>query len=122
MDELSHEGSRALLFDGTSGFVSLGNDEVLQIEGVITMEACIRIEGDIRPGQRSVIHRNIIAHGHDRITEVKKFVAFTVASLVSCGKFVHEVLFLTYARQVFLRINLYESTYEAGSWIGASIF
>jgi hypothetical protein len=81
MDELSHEGSRALLFDGTSGFVSLGNDEALQIEGVITMEACIRMEGDIRPGQRAVIHRNIIAHGHDRITEVVIFEKFTPDAL-----------------------------------------
>jgi hypothetical protein len=95
MDELSHEGSRALLFDGSSGFVSLGNDEELQIDGVITMEACIRIEGDIRPGQRTVIHRNIIAHGHDRITEVKIFEAFRTDALlavVSCGYEVHGMI------------------------------
>jgi hypothetical protein len=73
MDELKAEGARALLFDGRSGFVSLGNAEELQIEGIITMEACIRIEGDIRPGQRIGVHKNIIAHGHDRMTEVPAF-------------------------------------------------
>lgn len=70
MEDIKAEGARALLFDGKTGYVSLGNDEELQIEGVITMEACIRMEGDIRPGQRTGIHRNIIAHGHDRMTEV----------------------------------------------------
>jgi hypothetical protein len=74
MDELlGVEGTRVLQFDGTSGYVSLGNPDEFQIEGNITMEACIRLEGDIRPGQRVVIHRNILAHGHDRMTEVKSW-------------------------------------------------
>jgi hypothetical protein len=69
-------------------FVSVGNPDELQIEGAITIEACIKNEADPRPGQRMMPHRNIVAHGHDRVTEV------------------------------FLRVNLFTMQYEVGSWVG----
>jgi len=68
----------------------LGNAEDLQVEGIITLEACIKNESDPRPGQRLMPHRNIIAHGHDRVTEV------------------------------FLRVNLFSMEYEVGTWIGST--
>ena len=58
------------------------------MEGIITLEACIKNESDPRAGQRLMPHRNIIAHGHDRVTEV------------------------------FLRVNLFSMEYEVGTWIG----
>lgn len=50
--------------------MSAGNAVDLQVDGAITLEACIKNEADPRPGQRLMPHRNIIAHGHDRVTEV----------------------------------------------------
>ena len=87
MDDLtSGTGSRVVQFDGSSAYVSAGNAEELQVVGAISLEACVRIQGDPRPGQRRMPHRNILAHGHDRVTEV------------------------------FLRANLFSMQYEVGTW------
>ena len=65
-------GCRCLSFDWKTGYVSLRNPDELPISGEITLEACIRLEGSIQPGQRVMPHRNILAHGHDRKTEVER--------------------------------------------------
>ena len=93
MEELTGEGAesvRVLRFDGSSGYVSLGNAEELQLEGPLTIEACIKNEGNTRQGQSAMPHRNIVAHGHDRRNEV------------------------------FLRINIFSQQYEIGCWVGAT--
>ena len=87
MDDLTRgTGSRVVQFDGSSAYVSAGNAEELQVVGAISLEACVRIQGDPRPGQRRMPHRNILVHGHDRVTEV------------------------------FLRANLFSMQYEVGTW------
>jgi hypothetical protein len=93
MEDLTGGGSnssRVLRFDGVSGYVSLGNPPVLQLEGALTIEACVKNEASTRRGQASMPHRNIVAHGHDQMNEV------------------------------FLRINLFTQQYEVGCWIGSS--
>jgi hypothetical protein len=70
MEDLLQDGARSVHFDGQSGRVSLGNPEKLQIEGVVTIEACIWNGGDPRPGQMQKPYRCIVAHGHDGTTEV----------------------------------------------------
>ena len=73
MDSLREAGSgtRAVEFDGTSAYMGVGNPEELQVEGAVTLEACVLNAADPRPGQRRMPHRNIIAHGHDRVTEAR---------------------------------------------------
>jgi hypothetical protein len=70
MEELRQTGQRSITFDGTSGRVSLGNPEKLQIEGIITIEACVLSSADPRPGQMHRPYRCIVAHGHDGLSEV----------------------------------------------------
>ena len=73
MDSLrdAASGARAVQFDGATAYMGAGNPEDLQIEGAITLEACVLNAADPRPGQRRMPHRNIVAHGHDRVTEAQ---------------------------------------------------
>ena len=87
MDEINQEGSRALNFDG--GHVSLGNPAHLQVQGEITLEACVRNLADVRQAHMTRPYKYIVAHGNDGRTEV------------------------------FLRANLYHKTYEVGCWMAS---
>jgi len=105
----------------------------------------IKNESDPRPGQRLMPHRNIIAHGHDRVTEALAFPATRSARvhlhatvLVAVPSAAQKTAphpgapdapnaplaspTLCYLHQVFLRVNLFSMQYEVGSWTGPCTF
>jgi len=135
MESLSDaaSGARAVQFDGATAYLSAGNPEDLQIEGAITLEACVLNAADPRPGQRRMPHRNIVAHGHDRITEAP---ALFPSSAPCAGLYAFAWVgpctqsgVIDFRRctgcdpvsvpaQVFLRVNLFSMQWEVGTWIG----